>query len=357
MNVELRTPDQLTDKEVSLWVRFRRENASLDSPYFCLDYTRAVGRVRDDVEVAVLRYADRVVGFFPFQRHAKHFAKPVGGRLSDYQGIIAPRTRQFDARRVLRRCELSTWNFDHVIGQQSTFEPFQRVSDLSPYLDLSDGFAEYTRSLRKAGRDELKATHRKGRKIEREIGPLRFEFRSQCEEAFDLLLQWKSQQFRRTKVTDVFSFPWTVDLLREIWQQSTSTFAGSLSVLYAGDRPIAAHFGMQSESVLHWWFPTYDPALASYSPGRVLLAKLAQACAGEGIRKLDLGRGVAPYKARVMSGATRVLEGSVDLRPVARHFRSTWIATRELVRNSPLYRPAGVPGRILYRLREWADFR
>ena len=357
MNVELRKPDQLTENEVSLWARFQRENTYLDSPYFCFEFTRAVGRVRDDVEVAVLRYADRVVGFFPFQRHSKHFAKPVGGRLSDYQGIIAPATRQFDAREVLRRCDLSTWNFDHVADGQSAFEPFQRLSDLSPYLDLSDGFDEYTRRLRKAGRDELKATNRKRRKIEREVGPVRFEHRSDCGEAFDLLLRWKSQQYKQTNVTDVFAFPWTSKLLREIWQQSTSAFEGMLSVLYAGDHPIAAHFGMRSAAVLHWWFPSYDPAFASYSPGRVLLAEMAQACASEQLRKLDLGRGVAPYKARAMSGATRVLEGSVDLRPVARHLRSTWIATRKLVKSSALYGPARVPGRLIHRLREWAEFR
>jgi CelD/BcsL family acetyltransferase involved in cellulose biosynthesis len=357
MIVDLRKPDQLTSQEVALWDRFRRKNPSLDSPYFCLDYTRAVGRVRGDVEVAVLRYADQIVGFFPFQRQAKHLARPVGGRLSDYQGIIAEPTRQFDPREILRRCQLSAWTFDHVVDQQGTFEPFQRLSDLSPYLDLSEGFDEYTRRLRPAGRDELKATSRKSRKIEREVGPLRFEFRSGCDEAFARLLQWKSQQYRRTNVTDVFSFPWTIELLRELRQQANPDFEGLLSVVYAGDRPIAAHFGMRSRGVLHWWFPAYDPELASYSPGRVLLVELARACAREGIGKLDLGRGVAPYKARAMSGATPVLEGSVDLRPLARRLRSTWLATREFVKRSPLSGPARVPARLLYRLREWGEFQ
>ena len=235
--------------------------------------------------------------------------------------------------------------------------PFIGLAIFRPTWDLSRGFEEYTSGLRKAGRDELKQTNRKGRKIGREVGPLRFELRSDRADVFDLLLNWKSQQYRRTKVTDVFALPWTTQLLRELWQQSTGFVRRATVGSLRRRTPHRCSLRHAVASRVALVVSHVRSALASYSPGRVLLAELARACASEGIGKLDLGRGVAPYKARVMSGATRVLEGSVDLRPVARHLRSTWLATRELVRNSPLHGPARVPGRIIHRLREWAELR
>ena len=120
---------------------------------------------------------------------------------------------------------------------------------------------------------------------------------------------------------------------------------------------MAGHFGMRSGGVYHWWFPAYDRKYSSYGPGRVLLSRTAQACEENGIHKIDLGRGVAQFKSLTMSGATEVAIGSVDLRPLARRLRTTWRTTRDLLKHSAFYRPVRVPGRLVYRFREWMEFR
>ena len=357
MQVKLTTPTQLTTEELAAWARFQTQSSQFDSPYFRPEFSQAVAAVRGDVEVAVLLDSGRPAGFWPFQRSGSRIARPVGGRLSDYQGVVGRPGLSFDASALVRACGLSVFDFDHLITTQNSFAAYHRFTDHSPYLDLSNGFEAYRTALRKSARVELRQTFRLSRKLAREVGPVRCEVFSADSAAFDLLLRWKSDQYRRTNVTDVFAFPWTTELLREIWKRQSESFQGVLSVLYAGERPVAAHFGMRSGNVLHWWFPAYDHQLARHGPGRVLLALTAQQCESHGIGKIDMGRGVAKYKSLVMSGTTEVAVGSVDLRPVARCLRTSWRQTREWVRQSPLYRPARVPGRIIHRISEWLQFQ
>jgi CelD/BcsL family acetyltransferase involved in cellulose biosynthesis len=87
-------------------------------------------------------------------------------------------------------------------------------------------------------------------------------------------------------------------------------------VLYAGDRPVAAHFGIRSETVLSWWFPAYDVDCSRYSPGLVLLLRLAEAAAAAGILQVDLGKGHEAYKESFKSADVEVAEGWVE-RPSA----------------------------------------
>lgn len=357
MQVRLTTFDGLTAAELSAWVRFQEDQAALESPYFRPEFTKAVSRIRADVEVAVLQQGRAPVGFFPFQRIGTHGAKPVGGRLSDYQAVIGRGDLAYDPFELLRSCGLVFWDFDHLLTSQTALQPFRYLTDVSPYLDLTHGWDAYCDALRPAAKAELQQTLRKSRKIARELGPLRFVPNSQDETAFELLILWKAAQYQRTDATNVLAFPWTTKLLHEIWREQATEFAGQLSVLYAGPRPIAAHFGLRSRHVLHWWFPAYDPACAAYSPGRVLLAELARTAPDLGVRKIDLGRGLVPYKARVMSGTTTVAEGSIDRRPLARRLRLTWRHAREWVRQLPLYGPARLPGRLIHRLREWIEFQ
>ena len=89
----------------------------------------------------------------------------------------------------------------------------------------------------------------------------------------------------------------------------------------------------------------------------MLLLKLAETCVDEGISVVDLGRGMAAYKKRMMSDAITVAQGSVDLRPIARVARATWRKTRDAIRNSPLRAPAKLPAKMLHQIKEWIEFR
>ena len=86
-----------------------------------------------------------------------------------------------------------------------------------------------------------------------------------------------------------------------------------LSLLYAGDQLIAGHFGMRSPTTWHYWFPSYDNAFAKYSPGVMLLLKMAEVAPAMGIRIIDMGCGLHSYKERLMNGFVPTAMVSLEL--------------------------------------------
>src|SRR5688572_30376462 len=89
LTVRVTTPTKLSSAELQAWTDFQRADPGLESPYFRPEFTSAVASVRTDVEVAILEEHGAPVGFLPYQRGALNIGKPVGGKLSDYQGVIA----------------------------------------------------------------------------------------------------------------------------------------------------------------------------------------------------------------------------------------------------------------------------
>src|SRR5205814_7223352 len=94
---------------------------------------------------------------------------------------------------------------------------------------------------------------RKSRKLQREQ-QVRFEWHIADEAVLDQAMAWKSEQYRRSELTDLFGFDWIVTLLKNIWRIQTPQFAGVLNVLYVNERPAAIHFGMRGGVVLRYWF-------------------------------------------------------------------------------------------------------
>ena len=112
----------------------------------------------------------------------------------------------------------------------------------------------------------------------------------------------------------------------------TGGFAGMLSLLYAGKRLVAGHFGMRGRFAWHYWFPAYDPEMAKYSPGLILLLKMAEHAPSLGVRTIDLGLGMSLYKQRLMNASVPLAGGSVELSPWRslkgygrRTLRSLWV--------------------------------
>ena len=338
-------------------VALAAHDAALDSPFFRPEFTQAVAAVRGDVEVAVLEENGEPAGFFPYQRGGWGGGRPVGGRLCDFQGVIARPGLVWRADELVRDCGLRAWDFDHLIASQSAFRLFHLGSGNSPYLDLSEGFAAYTAEHTRGHPKTASDTRRKARRLERDVGPLRLEFRTTDPQVFRTLLAWKTAQYRRTKVTNVFAFPWTVRLLERILGENGEAFAGVLSALYAGGRLATAALTLRSFGVLHGWFTAYDPDLYRYSPGLNMLTELAREAAARGVRRLDLGKGDADYKTHFMTGATPLAEGSVAVYPLVRVARAGWHRARAWARSSRFGGPARLAGRWTRSLRGWLAFQ
>ena len=352
MKITIVPAARLNPEHVDAWSQIQRISMELDSPYFRPEYTQAVAAIRNDVEVAVLEEHGEMVGFFPYQRARGNIAQPVGGRLSDFQGVIVRKDVNWDPLQLLQGCSLRAWHFDHMLTSQEPLRSHHRLVEDSPNADLSGGFGAY--AMRHGGSEDSAFSNlrSKARKLQQTAGPLRFEADIKDQKVFDTLIEWKTQQYLRTGATNVFAFSWTRALLERILHCRGEEFSGMLSALYAGDQLVAAHFGMRSRGVLHFWFPSYDPAFAKFSPGGVRDLELMKFLAANGAWRLDFGKGMDQHKSYFMSAASQVAVGSVDLRPLTRTERREWHRACKLARESPLRRPA----RVLYRIREWLAF-
>lgn len=112
------------------------------------------------------------MGFFPFQIVSRSSARPVGGPLSDYHGLILDEVFEIDARHLLRLSGLKSWEFNHLVASQRTFQPYHEIEDISFVINLSNGVDSYLREQRDSGSKLVQSINWKRRKPEREIGPI-----------------------------------------------------------------------------------------------------------------------------------------------------------------------------------------
>ncbi len=304
-------PGELASGELARWHAFQQASAHLDNPFLAPGYALAVDRVRDCVRLAVLEDDQAVVGFFCYDIHGGRAAKPLGGGLSDCEGIVHAPGWRWSPRDLLRACGLTSWGFESLVEEQVP-DGVRGVQQPIPVMDLTDGYQAYLEDRRGNCRKSVQTVFRKQRKMEREIGELRFEFDDRNPMTLQTLIQWKSDQYRRMSEWDRFAVPWITQLVWDLFDCAALGCSGTLSVLYVADKPAAAYFGLRSSSTLACWFPAYDPALAQYSPGILLHFMMAEAAASRGIGLLNLGRGDHGYKNTLKTGDLVVARGAVD---------------------------------------------
>lgn len=294
------------------WREIQSRNSIFSSPYFCPEFTQLTGEVRNDVRIVVIENDGHVAGFFPFQRSFLSMGKPVGGPLSDYHGVIAGPDAEWEIKPLMQAAGLSVWSFNHLVDGAGKFDSHISVRTTSPQIDLGAGYEHYVETRRKAGSDYIRKTEGLARKLEREFGQIQFTLHDPGRKTIDQLIRWKSAQYRDARLTDAFSVPWTGELLNRISQTQAAGFAGVCSVLRLGNRMIAIHSGMRSSNLLHYWFPAYDQTFAKFSPGIILLLRMAKSLENTGVRTIDLGHGSAQYKQRLMTHEVPINIGYVE---------------------------------------------
>lgn len=339
-------PAELGSAAIDSWRSMQSSTPSFANPFLSPEFAIIVGEIRPDTRVAVLSEGSSVVGFFPFERHRFGPGVPIAAGLTDCQGLVHAPGVEWDARELLRACHLSAWEFDHLVDGQHPFEPYRTALSPSPFIDLTDGYGPYREKLIFRSPQFCRDLERKERKLAREAGQLRFVPDSHDESAFRALLAWKSTQYRRTGQVDIFARPWINDLVEALFSYRSGSFGGLLSVLYADEVPIAAHFGLRGGEILAHWFPAYDVRFSKYSPGLIMHMRMAEFTPGVGVRVIDLGTGIQRYKEELKSGEFFVGSGIVITKSLlAVMHRRGRIGSRRVVaavkRNPALFHAAG----------------
>jgi CelD/BcsL family acetyltransferase involved in cellulose biosynthesis len=334
--------DALTGRELDAWHALRAANPALDSPYFHPGFARAVQESGRDVQVVVHNNNGDgegarnggVAALLACHRDGS-LLRPVGWPGADFQGpVLAPGT-SFPAAGMLTGGARG-FAFDHLLDLCPDFEPGVESRRPSPYLDVSGGLDGYLGRASRSGKENLGQARRRARKAETELGPVRFVADNPDPDLLDRVVELKRAQYAATGARDYFATPDRTELVSRLLRTRGTEFGGILSTVHAGPHLIAAHFGMRSDHVLHWWFPVYDPQFAHLAPGWILLRELVMAAPGLGFTRIDLGRGDDEYKRRAKTGETLVSQGMLTRSTVQRLLRRARISTIEAARSSPI---------------------
>ena len=310
MRVHVIHPGDLGPSEIDAWHRMQKATASQGDPFLSPEYAIAVGRFRPQSRVAVLVDGQCTVGFFPFEARRLGAGVPISGWLSACQGVVHEPGVRWDMGELLRGCNLSAWRFDNLIVDQVAAASCRADIAPAPVIDLTAGFDSYYAQLRERSPRFCREIERKARKIAREAGELRLASDSPDPDLLNLMIAWKSAQYRDTDAVDRFAVPWVTGLLHATLAMRGDHLSGLLSVLYAGDQPVSMQFGLRSGGILEGWFTVYDQRFSKYSPGLLHLKLMTGVLRGHGIDRLHMGKGAKPSARAFKSYDTQLGTGT-----------------------------------------------
>jgi CelD/BcsL family acetyltransferase involved in cellulose biosynthesis len=312
--------DKLAPADLDAWHQLRDGDAAYDSPYFHPGFAAAVHASGRPVHMVVSRERGTITGLLACHKEGK-LLRPAGWPAADFQGPILAPGASFPPLDMLSVGGVRGFEFDHLVETATEFAPWVESSRPSPYVDITGGLDAYLGRASKSGKDNMAQARRRAAKAERELGPLHVAVDTVDEAALDRVVELKRAQYAATGARDYFAEPDRVKLLRRLMHTRDASFGGILSTVHAGPHLLAAHFGMRAGSVLHWWFPVYDPRHAKLAPGWILLRALVEGGAALGISRIDLGRGEDEYKRRAKTGETSVSQGMVTRSSTLRVWR------------------------------------
>lgn len=349
---------ELVETECATWRHFQQTQPGLGSPFLAPELVAAAGRVRPGTRIAILEDGGQITGFFPFERRALGYGVPVAPGLNCCQGLVHAPDAVWDAADLLHSCKLGVWEFDHLVDGQKPFERYQVLRAAAPVIDLDSGAGALLAELGRRSSRVAKRLPKLQRRLERDFGPLRCELQTRDPAKLQMLMTWKSDQYRRTGRTDRFAAAWARRFVTDLFDLQSPHFSLVLSVLHAGDQPVAADVYLRRDGVMSGWFTAYDPRFAKYSPGLLHRLSIIEAAAANGVRLIELGRGTYEHKELfktrdVVMGEGRVLRASAG---AALYFtgRAPLRRLRQSVMDSPtLYRGADAVLRRYGRLH-WA---
>jgi len=361
MRFDLVQPQDLAQGELSAWEAFQARDPALANPFLSPHWPRALAEVdgpdRRAGRVVVIRGdAGEPVGFLPL-RLCRGAALPPGAPLSDYQALVCGPELKLDPRELVRAAGAARYDFNHLLARQAVFEPFMRGFSESQIVELSEGYEAYAAERRASGRDILKDTAKKRRKLERERGAVAFTALSPSAADFDRLVAWKREQYAQTRQTDIFAAGWPLELLRRLHARTDPAFGGALFTLHVDGALAAAHFALRGGPVLHAWFIAHDDEFSRYSPGLILIDHILQWASGQDIREFDLGAGDYRFKLQLANATRKVAHGFVGARQMAALLREAQYRVRGAAESLPLGRVSQWPGKAMRRVDLWRGLR
>ncbi len=357
MKVITKRPKELSDAEIAAWRRLRDANNAYRSPYFTYEFAQAVGEAVDDARILIGYDQGEPSAFLGVQGVIAGYARPIGGPLSDFHAPIYDHRRDFDFEAFMSGAGIGVYAYRFAPASVGCMAASTDQRLGSHTIDLSEGAEAYEAERRASKPNLFKALPRKTRKLERELGELRFVLDDRSQDAFEIMVQWKSEQYVRTGHFNAFELAWPRAVLENIWRSDTPELKGLLSTLYAGDRLIAAHFGMVGGAVWHYWFPVYEFSLSKYSAGHVMMMQMVEACEAMGVNEIQLGAGDTRHKLEFANMQIPILWGRASAPSMTSHAIKFAHGLESAFAKLPAASIADAPGRLFRKLDRMLEFR
>ncbi|GAB5406509.1 MAG: GNAT family N-acetyltransferase [Aureliella sp.] len=299
------------------WGEIRDAHPFYRTPFFSYEFTEAVARCAESpVQVLVMRRGGRITGLLPIQTSGR-VARPAGLGINDAHGLLV---RDGETRTITDAlCELGLQSYEFhssppELAECQQYEVGRTRAFLADLTVDPEGYEHYLRTHSTT----IDRQGQKTRRLIREQGRLRLEFDCADSSLLDLLIQWKRDQYCRTHTYDIMSVAWIRSLMHDLHQCDRSSMHGLLSVMFAGDTPVAMHYGMLDGDWLHYWFPVFDPQFGYGSPGSQLFLEIVRECESRGVTKIDMGYGEQRYKHKLTNVITEMSLGLADSSRVRR---------------------------------------
>jgi len=311
LSVEAVPAGQLTTDHVAAWEAILVKAPLLRSPFLAPGWTRLLAECRDDVMVGVMRRGGQIVALLPYELGAEGEGRPVGNVFNDYQAVIALPAEPWTPEQWLAGLGLTRMEFTGWLALQDQMTPYAESRPKSFAVALEDGFEPYVAWLRQWRPSLVEELRSKTRRLEREVGALRFTSHLIDHELLDHALRIKARQWADSGWPGRFFAPWEYKMMHALLEWDEPSVAGLFSVLWAGEHPIAFHFGMRGRQAWHGWTIVHDPAFARYSPGMLIHMEMFKSAQGLGLDEFDLGMGEYPHKRRMQTHQVPLVRGSV----------------------------------------------
>lgn len=348
--VDVVAPADLGPPELDAWTRLRAANPDLWSPYFDPRYVQVCARHAPQPRVLVAHRGGTIIGFLPVQGGQRGLARPLGAPLSDQHGIIAAPADMPDLAALCHKAGIQVFPFTGLVTPPpASPDLLTETVWVAHAPDGGDAWAEWQRRTYK---DHVRKMDRRRRKAAEEFGPAHVEVGIKDPALMEKLVTWKAEKYQITGRHNIMGVSWIRAFLDELLADASADFGGDLAVLWHGDVPVAIEFGMRAGTALHSWFPAYDGAYASASPGVALMEGMIRAHADRGITRIDLGTGHAHYKKYCAEPLMTLYQGDVTGSGARASLRRAGGAVSRLIERAPLGSLSALPGKFNRRLEQ-----
>ncbi len=328
--------EKLSERDSLKWEQLRSSQREFQTPFFSFAFARAVQAARGDVLVALLKWRGETVGYFPHHLVGAN-VYPVGRKFNDAHGVIAEPGIEFTWSELLSAVNAKGFEFHSLVGvDRKRMSPDSFAGTVGSFLtSLGDDSKAALRRIEQEHRTMFKQGQ-KTRKLAREVGELRLEVDCKSPVQLAAAIERKRDHYRRTNILDLFSTPWTRELIRALSENSNDEAHVMLTLLWAGETVVASHVGFREGDLLHYWFPAYDIQYSKYSPGTALFIELVRNASEHGIRAIDMGFGEQPYKRKQTDIQTDVAFGYVADSSLRRTMYRADLAKQRLIKSLPM---------------------